>query len=145
MKKLTLVLLLLSIPLVYPAQSFSKDGKTYLKSSGEGTNGQESSVWIANSTEIFIEILIEEYYNGNGMRVNLNLGDNYKSSLITKEDLKLFENLFNEVTTMNNIPDLLGYLSESGFKIVNYSTISLDDYMRHQIILSQRFAKQQLK
>lgn len=143
MKKFTLVLLLFFIPFVYPAQSFSKDGKTYLKTSSvNSNNGQkESSAWIANSTKVFIEIVIEEYYNGNGMRVNLNLGENYKSSVTTKEDLRLLENLFNEVTTMNNIPDLLGYLSEMGFKIENYSTLSLDDYIRHQVILSQRFEK----
>lgn len=143
MKKLTLVLLLLfSIPCVYSAQSFSKDGKTYSKSSsGDSNNQQESSYWIANSVEIYIEVVVEEYYNGNGLRVSLNLGDNYSSSLSTKEDIKLFENLFSEVSTMNNVPDLLGYLSEEGFKIVNYSTLALDDHIRHQIILSQRFAK----
>ena len=142
MKKLTLVLLLFSIPFIYAAQSFTKDGKTYSQSASSDSDIAKKNAYLEeNSNEIFIEVLIEEYYSGNGIRVNLNLGDNFNSSISTQEDKKLFENLFNEVSTMNNIPDLLGYLSKEGFKIINYSTLSLDDYIRHQIILSQRFDK----
>jgi len=142
MKKLILVLLLFSVPLVYVAQSFTKDGKTYSQSSSAKSDiAQKNAYWEANSNEIFIEVLIEEYYDGNGIRVSLNLGDHYNSLLSSQKDKKLFEDLFNEVSTMNNIPDLLGYLTNEGFEIINYSTLSLDDYIRHQIILSQRFVK----
>ena len=143
MKNLIIVLLLLSFPVVYSAQSFTKDGKTYSQStaSSNAEKAQKLEYWYANSTEIFIEVVIEEYYDGNGLRISLNLGDNYNSALSKNEDLKLFERLFNEVTMMNNIPDLLGYLSEEGFIIINYSTFPLGDYIRHQVILSQRFSK----
>ncbi len=137
-----LVLLVFSIPVVYSAQSFSKDGKTYTQSSSVNNDiAKKNAYWVANSNEIFIEVVVEEYYNGNGLRVNLILGDNYNSLLSEKNDIKLFDDLFNEVTTMNNIPDLLGYLSEQGFHITNYATFPLDDYIRHHIILSQRFGK----
>ena len=97
MKNLIIVLLLIAIPASYSSQTFTNsEGKTQMKSSSyDADKAKKNEYWYANSTELFIEVVIEEYYNGKGLRINLNIGDNYNSLLSKKEDIKLFDSLVN--------------------------------------------------
>ena len=133
MKRLILALMLVSVPTLYSAQNLSS-GKTkeaYVK----------KDVQEEQTVEVFVEIEAEEYYKKNILEVNVNMGENYKSLLYDKKDLKLLRQIESEAKEMKNIPDLLNYFSNHGFKIVHYSMLMLDETILNKVILSRRFKK----
>jgi len=141
MKRLFLIILLVSIPTIYSAQTLSS-GKTKQNASKEIQPSQATLFnEEENTVEIFVEIEVEEYYLKNQLKVNVNMGENYKSMLFEKTDLKMLGQVANEVKKMETIPDLLNYFSNEGFKIVHYSTFLMNGWIFNKIILSQRFAK----
>jgi hypothetical protein len=125
--------MLVLVPTIYNAQN----SKAHKIKSNEASISQ--SVEEDNIIELFIEIEIEEYYQKGVLRINVNSGKLYESLISDKSDIMMIEELSKEIKQMNNISDLLNYLSEKGFSIVHYSTLTMDDFILNKIIVSQYF------
>lgn len=148
MKQIVLFMMLVYVPTIYTAQTLSS-GKTNQSAKKEVISNGESkqyatneSLFEDNTIEIFVEVEAEEYYQKNVLKINISIGENYKSMIAEKKDFKLLGKVLTEAKEMQNIPDLLNYFSSKGFKIAHYSTFLMNDVILNKIILSQRFTKQ---
>lgn len=90
-----------------------------------------------STTKLTVQLMGDEGFDSGSVQFRIVTGDNKQFHIKDKSDFDVIESMKGDVHSFNTIPDALDYLSDRGYNVEFYSSVILNDVIRHNFILSK--------
>lgn len=90
-----------------------------------------------NITTLYIELIGDTQFESGGVKFRLVVGNNKQFMVKDKRDFDTLDEISADIEAYSTIPDALDYLDQRGFNVEQFSTIVVNEFIRHTIILSK--------
>ena len=88
-------------------------------------------------TTLYIQLIGDTQFDSGAVKFRLVVGNNKQFMVKDKRDFDILDEISADIEAYSTIPDALDYLDQRGFEVEKFSTVVVNEFIRHNIILSK--------